>query len=112
VRLAAGGLFVDEQKVLDLNQVIEQVDRDRVAEIRVVSRAAKRGVLWGAAVGGAAAVGFMMTSCGTHWNTETSSCSNLHGMSLILGPGVGSGIGSAVGAAFKISSVVYRGALK
>jgi hypothetical protein len=108
VRLAAGGLFVDEQNVLDLGHVIEQVDRKRVAEIRVVSRAAKRGVLWGAVVGGAAAVGFMMASCGTNWNTETSSCGNLHGIVLFVGPGVGSGIGSAIGAAFKVSRVVYR----
>ena len=108
VRLAAGGLFVDEQKVLGLEQVIEQVERKRVAEIRVVSRAVKRGVLWGAVAGGAAAVGFMMATCGGNWSTETSSCTNLNGMSLILFPGAGSGIGSALGAAFKISSLIYR----
>ena len=107
VRLAAGGLFVDEQKVLDLGQVIERVARERVAEIRVVNRAAKRGVLWGAVAGGAAAVGFMIARCGTNWGTETSSCANLTGMSLVIFPGVGSGIGSALGAAFKISTVVY-----
>ena len=108
VRLAAGGVFEDDRRMVELEQVVERVARNSVAEISLVHRATKRGMAWGALIGGAAGVAIVMGQCGTHWNQETSSCGNLTGLWLVLGPGMGIGIGSGLGATSKISTVVYR----
>jgi len=108
VRLAAGGVFVDDRKVVELEQVVEPVARNSVAEISLVHTAIKRGIGWGALIGGVTGLAIVMGQCGTHWNQETSSCGNLTGLWLFLGPGMGIGIGSGIGATFKISTVVYR----
>jgi hypothetical protein len=108
VRVAAGDVFVDDRKVLALDQVVQRVERSRVTEISVAGRAIKRGILWGALIGGVTGVAIVMRQCGTDWSHETSTCGNLSPIWLFFGPGMGIGAGSGLGAAFKSSTVVYH----
>ncbi len=108
VQLAQGGVLLDGQRVAELGQIVERVARNGVTEISLVDRAIKRGIGWGALIGGVTGLAIVMGQCGTHWNQETSSCRNLTGLWLFIGPGMGIGIGSGFGATFKISTVVYR----
>jgi hypothetical protein len=108
VRIDAGSVFLDGNKVIALADIVEQVARTRVAEISYEHHAAKRGVVLGVLAGAAAGVGIVMAHCGTHWNTETPSCSNLIGAWVLLAPGFGAGIGAAIGAGVKVTTVMYR----
>jgi hypothetical protein len=106
VRLAPDGVFLDDRKVAELEQVVQLVARDSVAEIRHVHRAIKRGMAWGALIGGLA--GIAMTNWHCHGENDAAGCGNLNGIMVIFGPAMGLGIGSGIGATFKISTVVYR----
>jgi hypothetical protein len=108
VRLAPDGVFLDGRRVGELSQLVEPVVRNSVAEISVMHSAARRGMAWGALIGGAIGLAVVVSSCGTDWSQETTSCTNLTGLWLFVGPIYGTGIGGLYGATFRISSVVYR----
>jgi hypothetical protein len=71
VRLAADGVFVDDRKVIELDQVVEQVARIKVTEISLVHRAIKRGMAWGAAMGVVAGAAIIAAQCGTNWSERS-----------------------------------------
>ena len=108
VRLEAGAVLIDNRPAAELQHVIERIDRNDVAEISRVHRNAGKGAMWGALVGEGIAVAEVFVRCGTHWNTETSSCGNLTGIGLVVYPLWGSLIGAAIGAANETTTVVYR----
>jgi hypothetical protein len=61
VRLAVDGVFVDGQKMADLGEIVDTVDRQ---EVREISLAHRRGSILGAAVGagGGFALGFVLAA--------------------------------------------------
>jgi len=108
VRIAGGGVFLDDRRVIELEQVVQDVTRSSVAEITRVRRATGRGMAWGTLTGAGLGLALVMGSCGTDWNQETASCGNLSGALPFLGAFWGSAIGGVVGATSRTSTVVYR----
>lgn len=109
VRLAGGGVFLDNRRVIELEQVVQDVTRSSVAEISRVRRATGRGMAWGTLTGSGLGLALVMGSCGTDWNQETASCGNLSGALPIVGAFWGFAIGGVVGATTRTSTVIYRG---
>jgi hypothetical protein len=103
-----GTVFVDDRRVINVESVIERIDRTDVAEISRVHRATKKAAGWGALLGGGIAVAEVFARCGTHWNTETDSCGNLTDVVLFAYPVLGAVIGAVVGAANETTTVMYR----
>jgi hypothetical protein len=108
LRLGPDGVFLDGRKVAAVEQVVELVARNRVAEISRVHRATRRGFGWGALIGAGLGLAVTLGACGTDWSQETSSCSNLTPIWVFIGPLYGTLIGGVVGAASTMSTVVYR----
>lgn len=108
VRIGPDGVFLDGEKIAALNQVLEQLPRNRVAEVSRIHRATGRGFLWGTLIGGGVGLAVTLGACGTNWSQETNSCSNLTPMWVAIGPLWGSLIGTAVGASTNASTVVYK----
>ena len=108
VRLEAGGVLVDNRKVVELDQVIERVDRSDVAEIARVHRAGKQGTLWGLLVGVGVGAAAVFAACGTNWTQETTSCGNLAPVVPFLYGQLGMVIGAGIGFSIETSTVVYR----
>jgi hypothetical protein len=100
LRVGSDGVFLGARKVAAVEDIVERMARDRVVEVRKVSRnAVGRGVAWGLAAGSAVGLGNMLIKCGVNWRQETSSCSNLEGAGLVIFPVFGMLIGGVVGAA-------------
>ena len=108
VRFEAGAVLVDDRQAVDLAQVIERIERDTVAEISRVHRATGKGAMVGVIAGAGVGLIQVFAACGTHWNTETSTCGNLTGAALIVYPLWGALIGTGIGAATTTTTVVYR----
>jgi hypothetical protein len=108
VRLGPDGVFLDGRKIAELDLVLEPFARDRIAEVSRFRPATGRGFAWGAVLGAGVGLGVTFAACGTNWNQETRSCSNLTAMWVILGPALGTLIGGAVGAGTAVPTVVYK----
>lgn len=109
VRLAAGGVFRDDQRLFDISRVAEIVARGDVVEIGVmgkhVARHAKRGVLIGAAAGAV----FMTIAAATCSDKEDCNPAGFALLGAAGGALVGVEIGTIVGAiAPRKPDVVYR----
>ena len=85
-----------------------RIDRHDVAEISRVHRNAAKGAGWGVLVGAGAGLATTFASCGTHWNTESSSCGNLSGVGLVIFPVLGAFTGALVGNFNYTAALVYR----
>ena len=107
VRFEGDGIFLDGKKVAALDRVLERTPKGGISEVRRVHRATRRGLLWGFIAGAGLGLAITFSSCGTHWNQETSSCTNLTPLAAFVAPSYGALIGSAVGATIKTSDVVY-----
>ena len=103
VRLESGGVFIGDQKVADLGQVVERIARTDVVEVRRESapgHPVRTGALIGLGVG--AFVGFLGAAY-CHRNCEYQ----VFGIPVYAG--IGAGIGAGAGAANGPSSqVIYR----
>jgi hypothetical protein len=84
VRLAPDGVFLDGRRVAELQQVIQRVARDSVAEISHVHGTTGRGMAWGALIGLGAGAAIIAGQCGANWS-ESSGCGNLEGIWLFWG---------------------------
>ncbi len=109
VRLAGGAVLLDGRKVIELEQVVQDVPRSRVAEIARMHSGTGQGMGWGTLAGTTIGLALVLSSCGTNWNKETHSCGNLDGALPVVGAVWGFAIGGVAGAATRVSSVVYRG---
>lgn len=109
VRLASGGVFLDDRRVIELEQVVQDVTRISVAEIVRVHSATSQGMGWGALAGVSLGLAAVLGSCGFDWNHETDSCGNLSGALPFFGAFWGFAIGGVVGANSRTSTVIYRG---
>jgi hypothetical protein len=107
VRIEGDSIFLDGNGVATLDRVLERTPRSSVSEVRRVHRATRRGLMWGFIAGAGLGLAITFSSCGTHWNQETSSCTNLTPLAAFVAPSYGALIGSAVGATIKTSDVVY-----
>ena len=97
VRVEAGGVFLDDRRVVELDHVIERIERDEVAEISRVDRVAGQGAMWGllAGAGIGAAIGSSGGADGVALGAGVFSC-----LGLVMG--------TVVGAANETATVVYR----
>jgi hypothetical protein len=110
VRLAPDGVFLDDRRVVELGQLVEQVERDNVAEISQGARATKRGVKWGSLIGTGAGltIGLLIQIpyCRQH------SCDSQGGLITplitILSGGIGTGLGALIGAGYQTRDLIYR----
>jgi hypothetical protein len=110
VRLAPDGVFMDDRRVVELGQVVEQVERGDVAEISEVARATRRGVKWGSLIGTGAGltIGLLIQIpyCRQH------SCDSQGGLITplitMLSAGIGTGLGALIGAGYRTRDVIYR----
>jgi hypothetical protein len=107
VRFEGGGIFLDGSKVAAIDQVLERTPKSRVSEVRRVHRNTRRGLMWGFIAGAGLGLAVTLSSCGTNWSQETSSCSNLTPLWVFIGPSYGALIGTGIGAASRTSTVVY-----
>ena len=107
VHFEGDGIFLDGNKVAALDQVLERTPKSSIGEVRRVHRATRRGLMWGFIAGAGLGLAVTLSSCGTNWSQETSSCTNLTPLWVFVGPSYGALIGSAVGATSKTSTVVY-----
>jgi hypothetical protein len=106
VSVGPNGVFVDERRMVALDDIVERVERDRVAEIREMHPGAvSRGMAWGMLGGGVAGVVQMVAKCGKNWKQETSSCGNLAGAGLVIFPLWGLGLGALYGASNTPTSI-------
>jgi glucose dehydrogenase len=92
VRFEAGAVFINDRRAVELDHVIERVDRNDVAEISAPHRATKQGMVWGALLG--AGIGLAVA----HENYVAP----------VGFPVVGMVWGAGVGFLIKTSTVVYR----
>jgi hypothetical protein len=111
VHLTPEGIFVGEEKVAELEQIVEQIARDRVAEISVLARRVRRATGWGAAIG--AGTGFVTGLLSGMSYCESRTCDTFPPIAIgfiygILGGGIGSGIGATLGASHKTRDLIYR----
>ena len=107
VRMASDGVFVADQKVADLGQVVETIARTDVVEIRSSGRTlspVQKGALIGAIAGVATGLTFASLLCdGSHCYTSG------YVWAAALFGGSGAGIGALIGAArHKAQNVIYR----
>ena len=102
-------MFLDNRRVIELEQVVQDVTRSSVAEIARVHRATSRGMGWGALTGVSLGLAAVLGSCGFDWKHETDSCGNLSGALPVIGAFWGFAIGGVVGANSRASTVIYRG---
>jgi hypothetical protein len=110
VRLAPDGVFLDDRRVVELGQVVEQVERDGVAEVSELGRATRRGVKWGSLIGTGAGltIGLLIQIpyCRQH------SCDSQGGLITplitMLSAGIGTGLGALIGAGYRTQDVIYR----
>jgi hypothetical protein len=110
VRLAPDGVFLDDRRVVELGQVVEQVERGDVAEISEVARATRRGVKWGSLIGTGAGltIGLLIQIpyCRQH------SCAIQGGfiapLITMFSAGIGTGLGALIGAGYWTREVIYR----
>jgi hypothetical protein len=117
VRLAPDGVFLDDKKVAELEQVIQPVARDSVAEIIHMSKHIGRHAMWGALVGGGvgAALGWLSTTdCKATNPSDQHLCDeqNVVGAAFggaLLGALPGALFGALIGAVDpKTPDVIYR----
>jgi hypothetical protein len=110
VRLAPDGVFMDDRRVVELGQVVEQVERDGVAEVSELGRATRRGLKWGSLIGTGAGltIGLLIQIpyCRQH------SCDSQGGLITplitMLSAGIGTGLGALIGAGYRTRDVIYR----
>ena len=111
VRLGPDGVFLGGLKIAELDQVVEQIARNSVSEISVVTRATRRGVKWGSLIGTGAGltIGLLIQIpyCRQH------SCDSQGGLITplitMLSAGIGTGLGALIGAGYQTRDVIYRG---
>src|SRR5204862_6222351 len=112
VRLAPGGVFLGGLKIAGLDQVVGQITRNSVAEISVLARPIKRGVGWGAAIGGGAGLltGILLSNrCAGSHECEKGTWIVVAPLFAAFGGGIGTGIGAVLGAASgKTQDLIYR----
>ena len=110
VRIAPDGVFLDDRKVVELGQVVEQVARTSVAEISEVARATRRGAKRGSLIGAGAGltIGLLIQIpyCRQH------SCDSQGGLITplitMLSAGIGTGLGALIGAGYQTRDLIYR----
>jgi len=113
VRVGPDGVFVADQKVADLGQIVERIARSEVVEIRSES-ARGHPVAKGALIGAAAGIGTAFAVVASA--SPSGSCRDcgfyLAYFSLIFGgsgAGIGAGIGAIIGAStHDTEGVIYR----
>jgi hypothetical protein len=110
MRLGPDGVFLAGLKIAELDQVVEQIARNSVSEISVVTRTTRRGVKWGSLIGtGAGLTIGLLTQipyCRQH------SCDSQGGLITplitMLSAGIGTGLGALIGAGYQTRDVIYR----
>jgi hypothetical protein len=109
VRLESDGVFVADQKVADLGQIVERTRRTEVVEIRRES-ARRHPAAWGALVGAAAGVAAVaVASSGSLCGSDGCIGGVLMALFGAIGAGAGAGIGAAIGASHpKTEETIYR----
>jgi hypothetical protein len=112
VRLGPDGVFLGGLKIAELDQVVGQIARNSVAEINVLARPIKRGVGWGAVIGGGASLvtGLLLSNrCAASHECEKGAWIVAAPLFAVFGGGIGSGIGAVLGAAWgKTQDLIYR----
>lgn len=112
VHLTREGIFVGDQWVAELEQIVVQIARDSIAEISVRERRVGRTTGWGAAIGGGAGLVAGLLA-GTR-RCRTRNCANFPPIAFgliysMFGGGIGSGLGAVIGATRgKTHDVLYR----
>jgi hypothetical protein len=109
VHLGPDGVFLGGLKVAELDQVVQQIARNSVSEISVVTRATRRGIKWGSLIGTGAGltIGLLIQIpyCRQH------SCDSQGGLITplitMLSAGIGTGLGALIGAAYQTRDVIY-----
>ena len=109
VRLGSEGVFLADQKIADLGQIVERTRRTDVVEIRRAP-ARRHPAAWGALVGGAAGViGMAIASHGSLCGSDGCIAGDLMAVFGAIGAGAGAGIGAAIGAFHRqTEEVIYR----
>lgn len=107
VRISGGGVFLDNRKIVDLQHVVEHVDRSAVVEVRLVHRATRRGAAWGGLAGPGLGLAIVLPQCGLNWSQETASCANLTPSAVFVLAVLGVALGAAYGSAARLATVVY-----
>jgi hypothetical protein len=110
VHLGPDGVFLGGLKVAELDRLVEEIARNRVSEITVVTRATRRGVKWGSLIGTGAGltIGLLIQIpyCRQH------SCDSQGGLITPLitmwSAGIGTGLGALIGAGYQTRDVIYR----
>jgi hypothetical protein len=112
VRLGPDGVFLGSLKIAELDQVVEQIAQNSVAEISVLTRHIKRAVGWGAAIGAGAGLvtGLLISNrCVKSHVCEKGAWIVVAPFYAAFGGGTGSGIGAVLGAGRgRIQDVIYR----
>jgi hypothetical protein len=112
VRLTREGIFVGDQKVADLEQIVVQTARASVAEISVREKHIGRAIGWGSAIGGGA--GFVAGLLAGTRRCRTQNCDNFPPLAFgviysMFGGGLGTGLGAIIGTSKgKTLEVIYR----
>jgi hypothetical protein len=95
-------------KIAELDHVVGQIARNSVAEISALARPIKRGVGWGAVIGGGAGLVTLLLYCKRHGCEKGQWILDVP-FSAGFGGGIGSGIGAVLGAAWgKTQDLIYR----
>ena len=109
VRVGPDGVFVADQRVADLAQIVEKTARTDVVEVRSES-ARRHPAAWGALIG--AAVGAAVEGASIGGGCGSDGCYGNLLMALFagIGAGAGAGIGAAIGAFRRKTQddVIYR----
>jgi hypothetical protein len=110
VRLAPDGVFLDDRRVVGLGRVVEQVDRDGVAEISELGRATRRGVKWGSLIGTGVGltIGLLIQIPYCRQHACDSQGGLITPLITMLSGGIGTGLGALIGAGYRIQDVIYR----
>ena len=99
LRLAPDGVFLADRKLADLDQIVEQIARTEIAEIRSLSKHLVPHLFVGAAVG--ALLGIVVDRRGSRYFGDAWAAA--------FGAGIGTGVGAGIGGILpRRADVIYR----